>query len=69
MKNTTKLYNHLGLNTDNLPEDLANDYLTENRGRDGQDYLWYFDGATGGAINTTTGEIITDEAELEKLFY
>ena len=71
-----ELYESLGIaDTDekDLRERIASDeehgYLTENRGRDGNDYYTYFDGVHEGAYRINDGEVVSDEYELEKLFY
>lgn len=43
-----KLYTTLGL--ENVIDDISNDYLTENRCRNGRDVLWYLDGTVNEAI-------------------
>lgn len=65
-----KLYDYLDLNIDkdNIKNDITVGYLTENKGRDENNYLYYFDGVLEGAINTKTQEIITDEEKLSILF-
>lgn len=70
MKNemTEKLYDYLGLDHDYIGLDFLQMFLTENYGRDGEWYWWYFDGFINAAINENTGEIISDDDKLEELF-
>lgn len=70
MKNemTEKLYDYLGLGYDYIDLDFLHGFLTENYGRDGEWYWWYFDGFINAAINENTGEIISDDDKLEELF-
>lgn len=37
------------------------DYLTVNTGRDGREYVWYFDGKYEACADAETGEFITKE--------
>ena len=62
-----ELYNYLGLDVASIESDQANDYLTINKGRDGNMYAWYMDGTHDNAINIETGEIVDDE-QTEELF-
>lgn len=71
-----ELYEDLGIadrDEKDLRERIAIDekygYLTENRGRDGNYYYVYFDEVHEGAISLENGKVISDEKELEKLFY
>ena len=45
-------------------------YLTENTGRDGKDYLWYFDGTMEKIMEIETGKILYEisENEIDYLF-
>lgn len=63
-----KLYNYLGMDINNSEDDIMNCYLTENRGRDGEMYFYYMDETKIGAVNESTGEIITDSDQLDDLF-
>lgn len=58
-----KLYDYLNFDYDesSIENDIKHDYLTDNRGRDGVLYYWYYDGTYEAAINTETGEIIDSE--------
>lgn len=71
MRNTAlaELYDYLDRDIINsLAEDISAGYLTENNGRDGNEYLWYYDGATSAAVNADSGDIVTDEETLDRLF-
>ena len=66
-----KLYDYLNLSNVDIEymiEDYKNDYLTLNRGRDGKDYYYYFDGDKEGIIRIEDNEIITDKKVIEDLF-
>lgn len=52
-----------------IARDECSCYLTKNKGRDGKEYWSYLDEGHEGAVRISDGEIITDEEELEKLFY
>lgn len=63
-----KLYDYLILGNidfeymkDMIREDYRNGYLTLNRGRDGKDYYYYFDGDKEGIIRIEDEEITDDE--------
>ena len=68
MESARKLYDYLEISEYLIPADMENGFLTENKGRDGQEYYFYFDGSTSAAINKATGEIVTDDARIEELF-
>lgn len=68
-KEIDTLYDYLDLDVESAEEDYNNNYLTINKGKDGQDYLYYLDGNKEGALNIATGKIITDLEELERIFY
>lgn len=63
-----KLYNYIERDLENVNADMSCDFLTENFGRDGNDYYWYFDGDTDVAINEKDGTIIDNEKTIEELF-
>lgn len=54
---------------ESILNDYKHDYLTKNKGRDGRYYWWYLDETKNAAIRVPDGELISDEKELEKLFY
>ena len=66
------LYKYLSMetSTENIQRDMQYGYLTENTGRDGDDYWWYFDEPKGEnvAVNTRTLNIVSDEDEIRELF-
>ena len=66
------LYKYLSMetSTENIQRDMQYGYLTENTGRDGDDYWWYFDEPKGEnvAVNTRTLDIVSDEDEIRELF-
>lgn len=68
METITKLYDYLDLDITGLDSHMKSGHLTENIGRDGESYFWYFDGRSNAAINISTGEIVTDESRIEELF-
>ena len=68
-KEIDTLYDYLDLDVESAEEDYNNNYLTINKGKDGQDYLYYLDESKDVALNIATGKIITDLEELERLFY
>lgn len=71
MKEIIKLYDYLDLNIDSVGNDIKHGYLSEHIGRDGQNYYWFLNAEVSGqcaAINTSTGEILTDELKIEQLF-
>lgn len=43
------------------------DYLSVNIGRDGKEYVWYFDGSDNVAADIATGKFLTEE-EIERNF-
>lgn len=68
-KEIDTLYDYLDLDVESAEEDYNNNYLTINKGKDGQDYLYYLDESKDVALNIATGKIITDLEELERIFY
>ena len=66
------LYKYLSMetSTENIQREMQYGYLTENTGRDGDDYWWYFDEPKGEnvAVNTRTLNIVSDEDEIRELF-
>ncbi len=52
----------------NIEQDIKSGYLTENAGRDGNDYYWYSDEHNNVAVNIKTCEVVTDDAEIDSLF-
>ncbi|HPZ24182.1 MAG TPA: hypothetical protein PLC25_05025 [Bacilli bacterium] len=68
-KEIDTLYDYLDLDVESVQTDIDNDYLTINKGKDGQDYLYYLDESKDVALNIATGKIITDLEELERIFY
>lgn len=66
------LYKYLSMetSTENIQRDMQYGYLTENTGRDGDDYWWYFDEPKGEnvAVNARTLDIVSDEDEIKDLF-
>lgn len=67
-----ELYKYLSMetSTENIQRDMQYGYLTENTGRDGDEYWWYFDEPKGEnvAVNTRTLDIVSDEDEIRELF-
>ena len=63
-----QLYNYMDHDPQYIEEDCEHDYLTNNTGRDGRDYLWYLDENKSVAIDILTGEIIDDETKIDELF-
>ena len=61
----TRLYEYIGYDGDSIMDDIKNDYLTENEGRDGHWYIWYLDSNYNAAIRDD-GKII-DEDDIENL--
>ena len=68
-KEIDTLYDYLDLDVESAEEDYNNNYLTINKGKDGQDYLYYLDESKDVALNIATGKIIADLEELERIFY
>lgn len=62
-----KLYKWIGHDVSEAEEDIKHDYLTENTGRDGKDYLWYLDETTNAVIDAD-GNICEDENAIDELF-
>lgn len=62
-----KLYKYMGRDISEMKDDIANDFLTINGGRDDKDYAWFYDGITEGAICLENGDII-DSERIEELF-
>lgn len=63
------LYDYLDMDIMvNIEQDLKSGYLTENTGRDGNDYYWYSDEHNNVAVNIKTCEVVTDDAEIDSLF-
>ncbi len=62
-----KLYDYIGHDVADADDDIKNDYLTENTGRDGKDYLWYADETTNAIIDAD-GNITEDNSTIEELF-
>lgn len=63
------LYDYLGLEHDSVADDMENNYLTLNAGADGHDYYFYYDGVQECAACASSGRIVSDPAEFEKLFF
>lgn len=64
-----KLYNHIDRDlTESLEGDLRYGWLTENRGRDGRNYFWYFDDCKDVAVEIETGVMVTDPDRIDALF-
>ena len=68
-KEIDTLYDYLDLDVESAEEDYNNNYLTINKGKDGQDYLYYLDDNKEVALNIETGKIVKETEELERLFY
>lgn len=62
-----KLYRWIGHDLDAVEDDIKHDYLTENTGRDGKDYLWYLDETTNAIIDAD-GNICEDDDRIDELF-
>ena len=62
-----KLYDHLGISTDGLANDVKCDFLTQNEGRDGKRYLWYMDSGKQAVIDAE-GNVIDDYDKIDELF-
>lgn len=62
------LYNHIDMDTDSIQADMDHDYLTQNEGRNGREYLWYMDNETCAAIDLETHDIHDDEEFFEEQF-
>ena len=69
MSNIAKLYDYIGHDLENVPEDMDKGYLTIDTGRDGYEYYWYADEKYNVAINRKTGRMVTEEFDFDKLFY
>lgn len=69
-KRILDLYEYLDfeVSDENISNDIEHDYLTENVGRDGKEYFWYFDENKSAAIEIATGNIITDNDIIDGLF-
>lgn len=65
-----KLYDHLDCyySSEMMRNDIENDYLTLNEGRDGKDYLVYVDENRCAAIRLND-EVIIDDYQCEDLFF
>lgn len=74
-----KIYDYLGFLYENdielarmIEQDCKHGYLSINRGINDKEfnYIWFFDGNiySNLAINIKTGELITDENEISKIF-
>ncbi len=62
-----KLYKWIGHDLGEVENDIEHDYLTENTGRDGKDYLWYLDETTNAIIDAD-GNICEDNGRIDELF-
>lgn len=62
-----KLYAWIGHDTEFVGHDIRHDYLSENTGRDGKDYLWHYDGTTNAIIDAD-GNICEDSDRINELF-
>lgn len=62
-----KLYKWIGHDLGDVENDIEHDYLTENTGRDGKDYLWYLDETTNAIIDVD-GNICEDDDRIDELF-
>lgn len=71
MRNTAlaELYDYLDRDIIcSLAEDVKTGYLTENNGRDGYEYIYFYDGSLCAAVKVDTGDIVTEDEELDRLF-
>lgn len=48
--------------------DLISGYLSINKGRDNEKYVWYYDGINNVCLNLRTREYITDSIVISDLF-
>lgn len=62
-----KLYDRLDLDDYSAADDIKNDYLTINEGKDGKNYLWYLDENKEGAIRLDDLKFILAD-ETKELF-
>ena len=62
-----KLYAWIGHDTEYIEYDIRHDFLSENTGRDGKEYLWYLD-ETSNAIIDADGNICEDSVRIDELF-
>ena len=62
-----KLYDHIGHDMDGVENDIKFDFLTQNEGRDGKQYLWYMDSGTMAIIDED-GNISEDHDKIDELF-
>lgn len=62
-----KLYDHIGHDMDGIENDIKFDFLTQNEGRDGKQYLWYMDSGMMAIIDED-GNISEDHDKIDELF-
>ena len=62
-----KLYDHIGHDMDGVENDIKFDFLTQNEGRDGKQYLWYMDSGMMAIIDED-GNISEDHDKIDELF-
>lgn len=62
-----KLYDHIGHHMDGVENDIKFDFLTQNEGRDGKQYLWYMDSGMMAIIDED-GNISEDHDKIDELF-
>ena len=65
LERAEELYDHMGVSTDCIDEDILVGYLTVNESN-GKDYVVYYDGNDMGAISVETGDTLGAE-EVERL--
>lgn len=61
------LYDYLGFDTESVNDDIKRGYLSENTGRDHNDYMWYSDETHNACINIDTLDIIEDDNRIDEL--
>lgn len=62
-----KLYKWIGHDMDGVENDIKFDFLTQNEGRDGKQYLWYMDSGMMAIIDED-GNISEDYGKIDELF-
>lgn len=62
-----KLYDEIGFDEPHIYDDIENDYVTENKCRNGREVLWYTDESHNIAIYIDTLEFLSEEEIDEQL--
>jgi hypothetical protein len=59
----------IGIDPENMTDEVAHNYLTINAGSDGEEYAWYFDETNNIAVEVgNTDHVVDDDRRIDDLF-